>query len=96
MKPSSGVSCGFAGAVVSFSASDKVVKMSTVVEEPTLVNTSQRFEHELGSTDVVGFCRSMMSASKNPTERQIWSFMQVIFGASCLFKHCCCFFLAAN
>ena len=79
MKPSSGISCGFAGSIVSFSAKDKLVKMTSSVEEPSLVQASEKFEADIASGDVLGFCSAMKTAAKDSTDKQIWSFMEVMF-----------------
>jgi protein transport protein SEC31 len=91
LQPSSGVSCGFGGSVVSFSSNDKLVKIVNVVEEPKLVEASNKFEAEIGSGDTIGFCQSMASkASKrgSKSEAEVWGFMQVIFGKFYIARAC--------
>lgn len=82
LKPSSSVSCGFGGSVVSCGASDnKMVKIYNVVEQPELVQASQAFENAMATTNVTDFCRDMAHWKKaDPHESQMWGFMQVIFG----------------
>ena len=83
MKPSSGVSCAFGAAVVSFSSHDKVVKIGGVVEEPELVKASTEFEAAMAEGNTIGFCQYMADAAArggDNDEAQVWSFMQVIFG----------------
>mmetsp|Transcript_20539 Transcript_20539/g.30431 ORF Transcript_20539/g.30431 Transcript_20539/m.30431 type:complete len:949 (-) Transcript_20539:2897-5743(-) len=81
LKPSSGVSCGFGGQVISFGSVDKNVTMETVVEQATLVAASQEFEAAFAATTVMEFCQDMMGklTRVEVDEKQIWSFMQVIF-----------------
>lgn len=80
MRPSSSVSCGFGGSVVSCGATDKIVRMRTLVEQPELEKASKSFEATIESTSVTDFCRSRAAEAQDPGERQLWSFMQVIFG----------------
>jgi protein transport protein SEC31 len=83
LQPSSGVSCGFGGSVVSFSSNDKVVKIVNVAEEPKLVEASNKFEAEIGRGDTIGFCQTMASKASrkgSKSEAEVWGFMQVIFG----------------
>jgi protein transport protein SEC31 len=78
LKPCSGVRCGFGGSVLSFGTKDMLVKLSTVVEIPDLVAASLALE-EAASTDTSEFCDHMMKTLTDPVEKEIWSFMQVIF-----------------
>ncbi len=85
LKPSSTVSCGFGGSVVSCGVSDnKVVKINVVVEQPELVQASQAFETSMATTNVTDFCRDMAQwKQSDPYESKMWGFMQVIFGTCC-------------
>jgi protein transport protein SEC31 len=78
LKPSSGVTCGFGGTVLSFGTKDTLVKLSTIVEMPDLVAASLALE-ETTSIDTIEFCDHMMKTLTDPVEREIWSFLQVIF-----------------
>ena len=79
MKPSSSVSCGYGGAVVSVGNIDKIVRMRKVIEQPTLCQASNAFEAELAATNVVEFCQSRAAAAKTKEDQQTWGFMKVIF-----------------
>jgi protein transport protein SEC31 len=79
LRPSSSVSCGFGGAVVSCGATDKIVRFTTVVEQPQLEQASTKFEAEIASTNVIDFCRDEASKATDKSEAQMWGFMQVIF-----------------
>jgi protein transport protein SEC31 len=81
LRPNSGVSCGFGGTVLAFSTSDKVIKLSTVVEETKLVKASALLE-AAATTETTEFCAQMAAASILPGEKEIWAFMQVIFQAN--------------
>jgi protein transport protein SEC31 len=80
LRPSSSVSCGYGGSVISCGATDKIVRFRTVVEQPALAKASTDFEAIMASTNVTDFCRETASNAKTPGEAQIWGFMQVIFG----------------
>ena len=80
LRPSSSVSCGFGGSIVSCGASDKVVRIRTVTEEGKLEKVSREFEDEVTSSNIIEFCRSMSTKAGSPGEAQTWGFMQVIFG----------------
>jgi len=79
LKPGSGVSCGFGGTVISFSSTDKGVKISTAVEEPSLVNASTTFEMEIANMNVIDYCRVRATTAKDANDAQMWGFMQVLF-----------------
>lgn len=82
MKPSSGVSCGFGGTVVSFGASHKVVTIAEHIEEPLLKAAIQGFESATASGDYAGFAASKAvecANAGNESEAQLWGFMQIIF-----------------
>lgn len=79
MRPSSSVSCGFGGAVISCVSSDKYIRMKTFVEEPQLESLSRNFEYIIESTDVTKFCQERISTAPDAGEAQIWEFMQVMF-----------------
>lgn len=82
MRPSSSVSCGFGGVIVSCGATDKVVRIRTVAEEPELEKISRKFETALNLENIIAVCNSKAIAAKNDLdERQLWQFMQVIFDA---------------
>jgi len=96
LKPSSSVSCGFGGAVVSCSSSvaeqsqsqkpsASIIKIETAVEHPELVHASQKFEEAIAQNDLIGFCKSLVAKAEsvgNKDEAQLWSFMQIIFEAN--------------
>jgi len=83
MSPSSGVSCGFGGTVVSIdnSQQQRTVTIDNVVEHPELVAVSEKFESNFiaGSTDYITYCHDMASRATDAYERQVWSFMQIMF-----------------
>lgn len=92
MSPSSGVSCGFGGTIVSINNSNnsesssstspqKIVTIDNIVEHPELVSVSEKFESGFaaGSTDCIAYCNDMASRAKDSYERQVWSFMQIMF-----------------
>ena len=87
MNPASGVSCGFGGAVVSVNNSNqtqRIVTIDTVVEHPELVTTSEEFEAEFtssssGAAECIAYCHTMATRATETYERQIWSFMQIMF-----------------
>lgn len=85
MSPSSGVSCGFGGTVVSInnseSSSQRIVTIDNVVEHPELVSVSEKFESEFvaGSTDCIAYCHEMATRATDKYETQVWSFMQIMF-----------------
>mmetsp|Transcript_13418 Transcript_13418/g.19769 ORF Transcript_13418/g.19769 Transcript_13418/m.19769 type:complete len:1003 (-) Transcript_13418:151-3159(-) len=81
LKPSSGVTCGFGGTVVSFGVSDKTVKINTVVEQQKLAQASHALELS-AQVDTIDFCSQMIASSVIPVEKEIWSFMQIIFQAN--------------
>lgn len=90
MKPSSSISCGYGGTIVTAGCLDKVVRMRKVVEQPDLVQASMAFEAEMESTNVVDFCIKKASTAKTQQEQQTWGFMKVIFEANArqeLVKH---------
>lgn len=80
MRPASSVSCGFGGSIVSCGATDKIVKLQTVAEQPDLVKMSNHFEETIESVNVIQYCHSRASQATNAGEAQLWAFMQVIFG----------------
>ena len=87
MNPASGVSCGFGGAVVSISNSSndtmqppqRFVKIDTVLEKPALVSASEKFESEFCAKDCILYCHDMAVQATDEYERQVWSFMQIMF-----------------
>lgn len=59
------------------------MKIRTVVEEPDLVKASNKFEAEMAKGETIAFCQSMAAEAErkhDPSEAQVWAFMQVIFG----------------
>jgi protein transport protein SEC31 len=80
MRPASSVSCGFGGSVVSCGATDKIVRMRTMVEQPELEKISRDFETTLESTNIIEFCKERAAKEKDPGQKNLWAFMQVIFG----------------
>ena len=85
MSPSSGVSCGFGGTVVSINnnangANQKVVTIDNVVEHPELVVVSEKFESDFAaSSNCITYCHEMATRAKDSYESQVWSFMQIMF-----------------
>ena len=87
MSPSSGVSTGFGGSVVKISGGTegrRVVTVETVAEEPALAAASEQFEDDFaggsgGGTECIAHCGAMAEKSADPYERQVWSFMQIMF-----------------
>jgi protein transport protein SEC31 len=79
LRPSSSVSCGFGGSVVSCGSENKIVSLSTVVEQPQLQQLSETFEATIESTNVIDFCKDLAHEAIDPSEAQLWGFMQVIF-----------------
>jgi protein transport protein SEC31 len=79
LRPSSSVSFGFGGSIVSCGAENKIVSLSTVVEQPQLQQVSQTFEATIESTNVIDFCKDLARKARDPGEAQLWGFMQVIF-----------------
>lgn len=83
MRPSSSVSFGFGGAVVTCGATDKIVRIRTVVEEPLLNKISREFESTMDPNNTIAFCHSKADAAGDDTnEKRLWQFMQVIFEAN--------------
>ncbi len=82
LRPNSGVSCGFGGTFLSFGTADRLVKLSTAVEQPTLVDASLAIEATTATNETTEVCTYMMDKSSNPVDAEIWSFMQVIFQAN--------------
>ena len=78
LKPSSGVTCGFGGTFLTFGTTDKVVKLSTAIEQPKLAEASRALESAT-AMDTIDFCAQMVSAPVTPVDKEIWAFMQVIF-----------------
>lgn len=79
LRPSSSVSFGFGGSVVSCGSENKIVSLSTVVEQPQLQQVSETFEATIESTNVIDFCKDLAHKARDPSEAQLWGFMQVIF-----------------
>lgn len=79
MKPAGSVSTGFGGMLISCNSKSKVVTLRTVCEQAVLVQTSKQLEAELQSTNIIEFCNARSQSIKNPTEKQMWGFMKVIF-----------------
>eukprot|EP00578_Thalassiosira_sp_NH16_P006546 CAMPEP_0181106352 /NCGR_PEP_ID=MMETSP1071-20121207/16486_1 /TAXON_ID=35127 /ORGANISM="Thalassiosira sp., Strain NH16" /LENGTH=1086 /DNA_ID=CAMNT_0023189753 /DNA_START=165 /DNA_END=3425 /DNA_ORIENTATION=+ len=83
MSPSSGVSCGFGGTVISINnsnSSQRYVTIDNIVEQPELVEVSEKFESEFGSsTDCITYCHAMATRATEPYESQVWGFMQIMF-----------------
>ena len=83
MRPSSSVSCAFGGSIVTCGASDKVVRIRTIVEEPLLEKLSRGFETSMDPQNIITFCHSRATmAEDNVNEKRLWQFMQVIFEAN--------------
>lgn len=82
MSPAGGVSCGFGGAVVSInnSNSQRSVVIESIVEHPELVEVSEQFESEFSpGSDCITYCNAMATRATDAYERQVWSFMQIMF-----------------
>ena len=83
MRPSSSVSCGFGGTIVACGATDKIVRIRTVVEDPELDKLSRDFETTMDPNKIIDFCHSRaVLAGNNANEKRLWQFMQVIFQAN--------------
>ena len=82
MKPASSVSCSYGGTVVSCGATDKFVRVRTIVEHPELVQASKSFEAEIASVNVAEFCQARATSAKTQQEQHTWGFMKVMFGMS--------------
>lgn len=82
MRPSSSVSCGFGGAVVSCVSTDTYIRMKTFVEQPKLAKLSIDFEAILESTNVVEYCHDRATKASDAGEAQLWAFMQIVFDAN--------------
>jgi protein transport protein SEC31 len=83
MRPSSSVSCGFGGTIVTCGATDKVVRIRTVAEDPELDKLSRDFETTMDPNKIIDFCHSRaVMAGNNANEKRLWQFMQVIFQAN--------------
>lgn len=80
MRPASSVSFGFGGSLVSCGATDKVVRMRNIIEQPDLVQLSNEFEVSIASMEVMDYCQTRASQAKDSGEKQLWKFMQAIFG----------------
>eukprot|EP00804_Cyclotella_cryptica_P018314 CCRYP_017975-RB/>CCRYP_017975-RB protein AED:0.05 eAED:0.05 QI:110/1/1/1/1/0.83/6/1896/479 len=79
MSPSSGVSCGFGGVVVSINSPQKYVMIDNIVEHPELVQASEQLESEFSPADCISYCRTMAERAPNEYESHVWSFMQIMF-----------------
>mmetsp|Transcript_42919 Transcript_42919/g.103852 ORF Transcript_42919/g.103852 Transcript_42919/m.103852 type:complete len:1039 (-) Transcript_42919:4532-7648(-) len=79
MRPSSSVSFGFGGALVSCGSADRFVRMSTVVEEESFAKLSADFESVLETTNVAEYCYERATKTQNAPEAELWAFMQIIF-----------------
>lgn len=79
MRPSSSVSFGFGGALVSCGSADRYVRMSTVVEEESFAKLSVDFESVLESTNVAEYCYKRATKTENTPEAELWAFMQISF-----------------
>lgn len=90
MKPSSAISCGYGGTVVSVGNIDRFARIQKVVEQPALYQASNNFEAEMAATNVVEFCHNKSAGAKTKEEQQTWGFMRVIFESNArqqLIKH---------
>eukprot|EP00566_Odontella_aurita_P002098 CAMPEP_0113542244 /NCGR_PEP_ID=MMETSP0015_2-20120614/9495_1 /TAXON_ID=2838 /ORGANISM="Odontella" /LENGTH=1078 /DNA_ID=CAMNT_0000442271 /DNA_START=104 /DNA_END=3343 /DNA_ORIENTATION=- /assembly_acc=CAM_ASM_000160 len=82
LKPSSAVTCGFGGTIVSLSATSKSVSITSCIEEPELKAASEKFEELTANGDYTGFCQSMADTAKragDSYENKVWGFMKIIF-----------------
>jgi protein transport protein SEC31 len=82
MKPSSGVSCGYGGTVVSCRNTDKIVRVAKIEEQPDLVKVSNSFEAEIESSDIAEFFERKVSTAQSTREQQTWGFMKVMFDSN--------------
>ncbi|CAN0183049.1 unnamed protein product, partial [Discosporangium mesarthrocarpum] len=57
----------------------KLVRISTVKEDPSFVAASRRFELAMSSRGYRAFCEEKEANSSDPHEKKVWQFMQVIF-----------------
>jgi protein transport protein SEC31 len=90
MKPSSGVSCGYGGTVVSCRNTDKIVRVAKIEEQPELVKASNAFEAEIESSNIAEFFERKVATSQSTREQQTWGFMKVMFDGNArqmLVKH---------
>mmetsp|Transcript_10890 Transcript_10890/g.16284 ORF Transcript_10890/g.16284 Transcript_10890/m.16284 type:complete len:1098 (-) Transcript_10890:198-3491(-) len=80
LRGNSGVSCGFGGKLVKFGGeANKMVEISSVIENPGLVAASTNFESGIASGEYQEFCRLRAMSSTDEYEQQVWGFMQIIF-----------------
>ncbi|CAJ1954327.1 unnamed protein product [Cylindrotheca closterium] len=79
MRPSSSVSFGFGGSLVSCGSTDRYIRMSTVVEEESFAKLSAEFESVLQTTNVAEYCYERATKTKVTSEAELWAFMQIIF-----------------
>lgn len=88
-----GASFGFGGKLVSFDglnahpaattgskkgSGSVQIKVSMVVEDPTLVQASDRFHDVIAAGDFKQFCVEKASSGTSEQERQVWGLMKVI------------------
>lgn len=72
MTPSSSVSMGFGGTIVSCGKADRTVKIDHVVEDSVIVNLSREYESHESVSDVI-------QSGKAGPESDVWGFMEVMF-----------------
>ena len=88
-RPGTGASTGFGGSLVRIvpgagGAPARAVTVETVAEEPALAAAAGRFEGDFaggpgGGAECIAHCGAMAEGSEDPYERQVWSFMQIMF-----------------
>jgi len=85
-----GASFGFGGKLVTFSSPPgkpgqrvpQVVKVSSVVEDSSIVQVSRAFEQRMGQKDFRGICNDKAAAAEaagDEHEKQVWEFIKLIF-----------------
>lgn len=80
MRPSGSVSCGFGGTVISSGSANKIVQVSTIVEEPEFEKAVRDFEMNMESANIIDYCLNRSAQAVDRGEAQQWAFMRVIFG----------------
>jgi protein transport protein SEC31 len=84
MKPKASISTGFGGLLVSCGAgTGSTVTISTVPEQPLLVDTCLKHETDLayyqGQGSIIDFCKIQQQNATSIEDVSLWGFMQVVF-----------------